>query len=217
MPNRVLAHALRGTLSLLDKAKQSAFDYLLVDTFGPEIEPFQIHHTVELRNSDQIKLGVQCRIQPRVILNGRSNLKDFGVNFGPETYLKENCYFDAYGGFIEIEGQCAFAQNTIIHGGGGVRIGRRSIFGANCYIIASNHSFGSRELPTMLQGDVRKGISIGENVWVGGNVTILDGVNIGRNCVIGAGTLVTKSVPENSVVFNKIEPVMRKVYNDRDD
>nr|WP_254007635.1 DapH/DapD/GlmU-related protein [Rhizobium sp. L1K21] len=66
----------------------------------------------------------------------------------------------------------------------------------------------------MLQGDVRKGISIGSNVWVGGNVTILDGVNIGSNCVIGAGTLVAKSVPENTVVFNAIEPITRKVYDD---
>ena len=214
MSNRLIASALRKSLSILDAARQASFDYLTEDQFGPEIHPFQIHHSVEFRNSKQIRFGASCRFQPRVILNGRSDLNDYGIDFGPETYLKENCYFDAYGGFIEVGGQCAFAQNTIIHGGGGVSIGRRTIFGANCYIIASNHAFGSRELPTMLQGDVRKGITIGENVWVGGNVTVLDGVNIGRNSVIGAGTLVTKSVPENTVVFNAVEPVRRKVYDD---
>lgn len=214
MPNRFVARALRSTFSIFESAKQAAYDYVTLDQFGPEIRPFEIHHTVEFRNPDQIKFASSCRLQPRTILNGRSQVRDFGISFGPDTYLKENCYFDAYGGFIEVEGQCAFAQNTIIHGGGGVFIGRHTIFGANCYIIASNHAFGSRELPTMLQGDVRRGITIRENVWVGGNVTILDGVTVGRNSVIGAGTLVTKSVPDNTVVFNSIEPVRRRAYND---
>lgn len=214
MSNRVIAHALHGIYRLSDSWRQRVYNYLLTDQFGPDIHPFDIHHSVELRTSEQIRLSRSCKIQPRTILNGRTDMRRFGIDFGPETYLKENCYFDAYGGFIEVEGQCAFAQNTIIHGGGGVTIGRYTIFGANCYVIASNHAFGSRELPTMLQGDVRNGISIGSNVWVGGNVTILDGVTIGNNSVIGAGTIVTKSVPENTVTYNAIEPVKRKVYND---
>ncbi len=44
-------------------------------------------------------------------------------------------------------------------------------------------------------------VHIGENVWIGANVSILPGVTIGDNCVIGAGSVVTHSIPANSVAY----------------
>lgn len=50
-----------------------------------------------------------------------------------------------------------------------------------------------------LQGELRKGINIGKNCWIGSNVTVLDGVTIGDNCVIAAGAVVNKDIPDNCV------------------
>lgn len=212
MPNRIIGHILYKATSLLSMVSTSIRNhknfYLLKN-----IElPFNIEKQVELRTPNQIKLHKDCTIKARTIINGRSSKKEFGINFGENTYLKENCYFDAYGGFIEIKGFCAFGQNTIIHGGGGVEIGKNVITGSNCYLISSNHNYESKEFPIMLQGDKRKGIIIEDNVWLGGSVVVLDGVRIGRNSVIGAGTIVTKNVPKNSLLYNKNNIQIKEIY-----
>ncbi|RZK63597.1 MAG: sugar O-acetyltransferase [Pedobacter sp.] len=53
-------------------------------------------------------------------------------------------------------------------------------------------------------------IKIGDNVWIGGGVIILPGVTIGKNSVIGAGSIVTRSIPENSVAFGNPCKVIRE-------
>ncbi|MCH8011224.1 MAG: acyltransferase [Candidatus Marinimicrobia bacterium] len=214
MPNKLVGNILAKYLEIHRRIRQSIFNsvnYYLID----ELEmPFEIHSSCVLRTPRQVCMKSGCVINARTILNGRSTIRKHGITFGGDTYIKENCYLDAYGGFIDIAGQCAFAQNTIIHGGGGVTIGRNVIFGANCYIIASNHNFRSRELPIMLQGDVRKGITIGDNVWLGGNVIVLDGVTIGNNCVIGAGTIVRKDIKPDTILYDKRQSDNREIFDD---
>jgi acetyltransferase-like isoleucine patch superfamily enzyme len=174
---------------------------------------FEIDRRVELRNRDQIVIGNGCLLKAGVILNGRSDDHEFGIDLGDDTYIKEGCILDAYGGRIRIAGACAFGQNTVMHGGGGISIGRYVIVGAQCYFIASNHAYRSPELPIMLQGDYRKGISIGNNVWIGGGVVILDGVTVGDNAVIGAGTLVSRDVPEGTLLFDKRSPRTERLFD----
>ena len=56
-----------------------------------------------------------------------------------------------------------------------------------------------------------KPITVENNVWIGGNVVILGGVTIGENSVIGAGSVVTKSIPKNSLAFGNPCRVIRKI------
>ncbi len=55
-----------------------------------------------------------------------------------------------------------------------------------------------------------KGITVEDNCWIGSGVIILDGVTIGSGSVIGAGTLVTKDIAKNSVVYDKRDKVIKK-------
>ena len=57
-------------------------------------------------------------------------------------------------------------------------------------------------------------ISIGNDVWIGGNVTILPGVNIGNNVVVAAGSVVTKDIPDNSLVAGVPARIIRELEND---
>lgn len=214
MPNKVIGRAFLFWERYIEQCRQALADSVNYSQLNSLEQPFDIHRSVEFRNPYQIKIGASCCIKARTIINGRSTARQHGVLLGPDTYLKEYCYFDAYGGFIEVEGRCAFAQGTIIHGGGGVTIGANVITGANCYIVASNHRFESPEYPIMLQGDRRKGIKIGRNVWIGGQVVVLDGVDIGDNCVIGAGSVVTKNVPSNTLIFDARNRHERGIYTD---
>ena len=76
-------------------------------------------------------------------------------------------------------------------------------------IMSENHIFKERDVSIRNQGEKRKGIKIGNNCWIESNVTILDGVNIGDNVVVGAGTIITKNILSNSVVHGDISIVTK--------
>lgn len=62
--------------------------------------------------------------------------------------------------------------------------------------------------------DDAKPINIGENVWIGANATVLSGVTIGKNSVIGAGSVVTKDIPENVVAVGNPCRVLRAITDE---
>jgi len=81
-----------------------------------------------------------------------------------------------------------------------LEIGSDCIIGQYLSCHPENHNFGDQTRLIRHQGVQRKGIKIGKNCWIGAKVTILDGVRIGANCVIAAGAVVTKSMPDNTVI-----------------
>jgi len=217
MPNKFIGRLVYTICQIKGTVSLCLHNHLIFYLIKNIRTPFCIEKCVEIRTPEQIMIEKNCTIKSRTIINGRSEKKDFGIILGENTYLKENCYFDAHNGFIHIDGFCAFGQNTIIHGGGGVKIGKYVITGANCYIIASNHKYDSMEFPIMLQGDKRKGIVIENNVWIGASVIILDGVTIGKNSVIGAGTVITKDVPPNTLIYNKNNLITKTIYGGKNE
>ena len=82
---------------------------------------------------------------------------------------------------------------------GKVIIGNYVMIAPNCMVAGGNHNFTNNHHPMLLQGSNEKGIVIEDDVWIGANCTILDGVTIGKGSIIGAGAVVTKSVAAFSV------------------
>lgn len=83
------------------------------------------------------------------------------------------------------------------------------MIGPKCSMFAENHNFSQKSKNIKFQGVNQKGIRIKDNCWIGSNVIILDGVTIGTGSVIGAGTIVTKSVPDNSILIDKQNAFLR--------
>ena len=216
MASALLRQAIKVASSAVQRCRKVAAKHYFGAILGSINGPYQIDLGVEIRNPHKVKVGSNAVIKRGTILNGRSTKERFGLTFGPETYIKEYCYLDSYGGFIEISGPCAIGQFCTFHGGGGLRIGRFVMFGAHCYVIASNHVFANLELPYILQGDRAKGITIEDNVWVGGGSILLDGITIGRNSVIGAGAIVTKDVPANSIYTDRAPRLIESALHRRD-
>ncbi len=83
---------------------------------------------------------------------------------------------------------------------GRVKIGNCVMMGPEVVIYTSGHTFDSTDIPMMDQGSTEeKPVVIGNDVWLGRRVMIMPGVHIGDGCVIGAGAVVTKDIPEYSV------------------
>lgn len=88
-----------------------------------------------------------------------------------------------------------------------VKIGEHTLIGPNTHIYTACHSLDPEE--RIADIEFGKPATIGKNVWIGGNSTILPGVTIGDNSVIGAGSVVTKDIPSNSVAFGNLPRVKK--------
>lgn len=91
---------------------------------------------------------------------------------------------------------CSFNAHELI------TIGKDCLFGENVKIYDHNHRFAQENLPIAQQGFKTAPVTIGDNCWIGSNVTILKGVTVGNHVVIGANCLITQDIPDNTVVTN---------------
>ncbi len=78
-----------------------------------------------------------------------------------------------------------------------LEIGEDTMIGAHSYVITENHRTERTDVPYVKQGFVGADVVIGNNVWLGCHVTVLPGVTIGDNAIVGAGAVVTNNVPSN--------------------
>lgn len=109
-------------------------------------------------------------------------------------------YFGAY----------AYANfNLTLVDDGEVHIGEHTMIGPNCTIITTGHPIRPDLREKITQYSLP--VTIGRNVWLGANVTVLPGVTIGNNSVIGACSLVTKDIPANVVAFGQPCKVYREI------
>ena len=90
---------------------------------------------------------------------------------------------------------------------GGIEIGDGSLIGHNTTIATLNHDFN----PAKRQNLTPSPVKIGKNVWIGSDCTILPGVTIGDGAIIGAGSVVTKSVPKNTIAVGNPARVIKEI------
>ena len=90
---------------------------------------------------------------------------------------------------------------------GGIEIGDGSLIGHNTTIATLNHDFN----PIKRQNLTPSSVKIGKNVWIGSDCTILPGVEIGDGAIIGAGSVVTKSIPTNTIAVGNPARVIKNI------
>lgn len=132
----------------------------------------------------------------------------FGRNVKIEgnVYLSDNLTLDdnvevrnLTSEMLKIGTHTSVNRNTVIRGK--VTIGEHVSIAPNCMIIGTSHRFNDRSKLIQDQGFIIEGVMIESNVWIGANCVVLDGVTIGKGSIIGAGSVVTKSIPPMSVAF----------------
>lgn len=95
--------------------------------------------------------------------------------------------------------------------GGECIIGNDVMMGPECVIFSRNHEFSNLEIPMHLQGyKESEPVVIGDDVWIGRRAMIMPGVHIGNHCIIGAGSIVTKDVPDYAIAAGN--PAVVKKY-----
>ena len=125
------------------------------------------------------------------------------------SFLIEQPFMCDYGYNIEIGENFCSNHNFLVLDSAKVKIGNNVLIGPNCSLYTSTHplNYKEREVGT----ELAKPITIEDNVWLGGNVVVLAGITIGRNSVIGAGSVVSKDIPENSVAIGNPCKVIKTI------
>lgn len=113
---------------------------------------------------------------------------------GEDVWLQPPFFCD-YGANIYLGSKVFFNFNCVVLDVCEVRIGDRTLFGPAVQIYAATHPISAEERASGLEGG--KPITIGADVWVGGGAIICPGVTIGHRCVIGAGSVVTRDIPDD--------------------
>lgn len=158
---------------------------------------------VSFFNISKIKWGKFLRLGDQVYV---SALSKKGIHFGDNVSIGAfsriivSTSLNDIGNKIVIGNNVGIGEFAYLGGAGGLQIGDECIIGQYLSCHPENHNYEDLNISIRHQGVSRKGITIGKNCWIGSKVTILDGVNIDNGCIIAAGSVVTKSFPENSII-----------------
>lgn len=108
---------------------------------------------------------------------------------------------------LNIKDNVFFNNNCSINCLDNIEIGENTLFGENVKLYDHNHRYNNDKV--FHQEFSTAPIKIGKNCWLGSNVVVLKGVTIGDNTIIGAGCVIHKDIPSNTVIINKQEHLVK--------
>lgn len=160
----------------------------------------------------RLRVGRSAYLADGVYINALSKK---GFVLGDNVRVREGTWMLATGVLTDPGEGLSIGDNVyigpycVLGAGGGLSIGSDVTIGAHVDILAEDHEFGDASRKISEQGVTRQGVSIGDDCWIGNRATILDGVKVGRGCVIGAAAVVTRDLPDFSVAVGSPARVVR--------
>ena len=155
-------------------------------------------YCLEYNNTPMKDLGARRDLMREILQNVEIEqveiLAPFMVDYGYNVFMGAGCFFN---------------HNVYLMDCAKIRFGKKCFVGPNCGFYTALHPL---EVAKRNAGfEMAKPITVGDNVWIGGGVTVLPGVTIGNNSVIGAGSVVTRDIPANVVAFGNPCKVVKEV------
>lgn len=169
---------------------------------------------VQIKNIHNIEIGRNVKFEDYSEIQGLASEKVFfddNVTIGRNVQIRPSSYYGVghIGAGVTIGKHSSIGPNGYIGCAGKISIGSNVMIGPNVTIIAENHKFESKKSSIKSQGVKQQGINIENDVWIGANVIILDGVSIKSGTIIGAGCIVTKSIGSNQLVIDKRDKLIK--------
>ena len=152
-----------------------------------------------------VEIGKSCRVHPEARINPRGGI----LKIGESTSISAGAIIQ---GQVDIGSNSSVQAYAILVGygePGSITIGNGVRIAPQAMLIAANHVFSDSKTPIYLQGMEPMPIVIEDDVWLGGRVIVTAGVRIGRGCVVGAGSVVTKNLPPWSVAVGAPARIIR--------
>ena len=142
---------------------------------------------------------ILAEILPNVEVDAVEILSPFMVDYGYNVFLGAGTFFN---------------HNVYLMDCAKIELGKKCFIGPNCGFYTAIHPLDVEKRNAGFE--IAKPIQIGNNVWIGADVSILPGVKIGDNSVIGAGSVVTKDIPAGVLAFGNPCKIIRKLSEEND-
>ena len=162
---------------------------------------------LKLRWRGRLQTDGLCFVAPDVTFEiGRTA----SVKLGRWSWIGHGTKIRAHEGTVEIGAKTVMGQECTISSFQRVAIGRECIVADRVMLIDFDHGVVEVERPIRLQGIYKRDVDVGNNCWIGYGACILRGVRIGDNCIVGSNSVVTKDVPDDTVVAGMPAKALRK-------
>jgi acetyltransferase-like isoleucine patch superfamily enzyme len=166
-------------------------------------------HGVVLRHPGKIRLGDDVVVDDLVVLDAKGQANR-GIVIGNGVFLGRGTILSCKDGDIVLGDHTNIGFHCEVFSASTVTVGRHGLFAAYTYLVGGGHEFERADVPVLEQGRSSRGITLGDDVWLGTGTKVLDGVRIGRGVVVGAGAVVTDDLPDGAVAVGVPARVVRR-------
>jgi acetyltransferase-like isoleucine patch superfamily enzyme len=163
---------------------------------------------VVVRHPHKVHLGDDVVVDDLVVLDAKGTTNS-GIRVGQGVFLGRGTILSCKDGDITLGDHVNIGFHSEIFSGSQVTVGRYGLFAAYTYLVGGGHEFERADVPVIAQERVSRGITLGENVWLGAGAKVMDGVTIGDRVVVGAGAVVTGDLPADTVAVGVPARVVR--------
>lgn len=163
---------------------------------------------VVLRHPHKIEIGANTIIDDNCLLDAKG-WDNAGIRIGAGVYLGRNSILSCKNGDIVLGDRVNIGFNCEVFSGSRVVLGADTLVAAYCYLIGGDHAPQDVNASVTEQPSRSRGIEIGPQCWFGAGVKVLDGITVGNNAIIGAGAVLTRSIPAYAVALGVPARVVR--------
>ena len=164
---------------------------------------------ITLRHPLRISLGDNVIIHDDVTLDAKGT-RGNGIFIGQGGFIGKGTMLASLDGTIEIESGASIGCYCRIGSSQITRIGKKALLASYVYVIGADHETSRTDTPIIDQPNLsRGGATIGDGAWLGTKSTVLDGVSVGHDSIVGAHSLVTRDLPAFSVAVGSPARVIR--------
>jgi len=163
---------------------------------------------VIIRHPHKITIGNNVIIDDNVVLDAKGQDNE-GITIGNGVFLGRGTIFNCKNGNIVLDDNVNMGFNCHIFSASSVKLGKNALIAANCYLIGGTHKFNRLDVSPLEQERESKGIILKENIWLGSNVQVMDGVKIGRDSIVGASAVVNSDIPDYSIAVGMPAKVVK--------
>lgn len=167
---------------------------------------------VTIRQPNRISVGRGVILDDYSVVDYRSQPNDQsgGITLEDHVLVGRNSLVVSKGGTIHLRAGCNLSSFCRIATQSRVDIGESVLIAAYAYIGPGNHQTGDLAQPIIeREMEIKGGVSIGANSWIGAHTIVLDGVKIGRDAIIGANSLVRDDIPDRAIAVGNPARVVR--------
>lgn len=147
-----------------------------------------LRHPRKIRIGDNVVIDDQCCLDAK----GTTNR---GIEIRDGAFVGRNTILSCKNGDILLDDEANVGFNVEVFSAAKVRVGKRVLIAAYTYLVGGDHLFDRVDVPVLHQGRTARGIEVDDHVWLGAHVVVTDGSRVGRDAIVGAGSVVIGEIP----------------------